>query len=60
MFLWAMAIHAVRAALPDASIVAKCDGSPAQQMAFVGGMIKSLADDKCLNATCSDFSGAVM
>ena len=50
------AVHAAHAALPDASIVAKCDGTAGQQMAFDGGMIKSLADGKCLNASCADFS----
>jgi hypothetical protein len=44
------------AVLPDASIVAKCNGKPEQQMSFDGGMIKSLVDGKCLNASCSDFT----
>ena len=42
--------------LPDASIVSKCDGGAGQQMSFNGGLIKSLADGKCLNATCADFT----
>ena len=41
---------------PDKSVVANCDSSVGQRMTFEGGMIKSLADGTCLNATCSDFS----
>eukprot|EP00937_MAST-01D_sp_MAST-1D-sp2_P002652 g2652.t1 len=58
LWLWAATL-ASAAALPDASIVAMCDGGVAQQMSFDGGMIKSLADGKCLNASCADFSGAL-
>ena len=52
------AAAAAHASLPDASIVAKCNGSPAQQMTFGSGVIKSVADGTCLNATCADFSAA--
>jgi hypothetical protein len=52
------AAAAAHAPLPDASIVAKCNGSPAQQMTFGSGVIKSVADGTCLNATCADFSAA--